>query len=195
MYYIYKITNSINGKNYIGQTIQSVERRYRCHINSAMSNNADTHLARAIRKYGPSAFSYSVIDTADDESELLKKEQKWIKECNSIKNGYNETDATYKCGGNTYMSKSAQDMKIIIEKLRISKLGGRNPSARPVVRVNILTGECDEFDSILECAKACGINAGKTSLTLRLTGRVTIPFRKKWMFYYSNKEKCAEYSI
>ena len=50
---IYKITNKVNGKVYIGQTIRPVEYRFHRHINDAMHNILDTHFARAIRKYGP----------------------------------------------------------------------------------------------------------------------------------------------
>ena len=47
---IYKITNKINGKVYIGQTIRPVEYRFNRHMNDALNNILDTHFARAIRK-------------------------------------------------------------------------------------------------------------------------------------------------
>lgn len=51
--YIYKITNLLNDKIYIGQTITSVEQRWKRHQNDALSGTLDTHFARAIRKYTP----------------------------------------------------------------------------------------------------------------------------------------------
>ena len=51
--YIYKITNKINNKIYIGQTIRPVEDRWKRHINDALNNILDTHFARAIRYYKP----------------------------------------------------------------------------------------------------------------------------------------------
>ena len=54
--YVYKITNKINGKVYIGQSIRPIEERFKRHINDSIKNNLDTHLARAIRKYGFESF-------------------------------------------------------------------------------------------------------------------------------------------
>lgn len=47
---IYKATNKINGKIYIGQTHKSLEERKMCHKHD--SKNIDTYFYRAIRKYG-----------------------------------------------------------------------------------------------------------------------------------------------
>ena len=76
--YIYKITNNLNNKVYIGQTIRPVEDRWKRHINDALNNVLDTHFARAIRYYKPENFSLTIIDTADTQDELNQKEQYWI---------------------------------------------------------------------------------------------------------------------
>ena len=73
---------------------------------------------------------------------------------------------------------------IIKNKIRQSKLGAKNPMARKIKRTNINTGEVDIFDTIISCAKACGINNGKTSITERLSGQRTSPFKKTWIFEY-----------
>ena len=129
--YIYKITNRINGKVYIGQSIRPVKRRFQRHINDAVNNIIDTHFARAIRKYGPENFWVEVIDTAESQDELNAKEQEWIHEYQSTnpKFGYNETDAIYKSGGNTYQSKTESELAEIGLKLSASKTGIRNPNA------------------------------------------------------------------
>ena len=54
--FIYKITNIQNNKVYIGQTIRPIKDRFNRHINDAISNRLDTHLARAIRLYGSESF-------------------------------------------------------------------------------------------------------------------------------------------
>ena len=75
-------------------------------------------------------------------------------------------------------------MEVIKEKIRQSKIGSKNPMAKKVKRTNIQTGEIDIFDTIISCAKACGISNGKTSITTRLNGQVKSPFKKMWIFEY-----------
>ena len=181
---IYKITNKINGKVYIGQTIRPVQYRFHRHINDAMRNIIDTHFARAIRKYGPDQWLLEVIDNAETQEELNQKEQYWIQYYNSVEEGYNETNAINKCGGNTYRSKTEEEMEVIKEKIRQTKIGNKNPMAKKIKRINIQTGEIDIFETIINCAKACGINNGKTSITTRLNRKIKSPFKGKWLFEY-----------
>ena len=183
---IYKITNKINGKVYIGQTIRPVEYRFNRHMNDALNNILDTHFARAIRKYGigPDIWELQIIDNAQTQEELNQKERYWIKYYNSVEDGYNETDAISKCGGNTYQSKTEEEMENIKEKIRQTKLGAKNPMARQIKRTNIITGEIDIFDTVINCAKACGINNGKTSISTRLNGQIKSPYKNTWIFEY-----------
>ena len=70
MYKIYKITNSINSKVYIGQTAYSLKKRFSEHINRAKSEPSITRpLYNAIRKYGAENFIIEEI-----ESNLTKEE-------------------------------------------------------------------------------------------------------------------------
>lgn len=150
--YIYKITNIQNNKVYIGQTIRPIKDRFHRHINDAMNNVLDTHFARAIRKYGKESFIIEQIDIAKTQTELNQKEQYWIQYYDSVKNGYNETDALTKCGGNTYKFKTAEEMKIIKNKISQTKLGNKNPMAKKIKRTNIITNEIDIFDTVISCA-------------------------------------------
>lgn len=89
--FIYKITNTINGKFYIGQTIQNVKERFYQHCatkcSKAVSNMA---IHRAIKKYGKSNFTVEVIEEIDSAN-LNDRERYWIKYYNSYNNGYNST--------------------------------------------------------------------------------------------------------
>lgn len=125
--FIYKISNTVNDKVYIGQTIRPIEDRFNRHINDATNNILDTHFARAIRLYGPDKFYIELLDTANNQEELTQKERNYIQLYNSVENGYNETDAISKCGGNTYKNKTKEEMNVIKEKIRQTKLGGKNP--------------------------------------------------------------------
>ena len=185
--WIYKITNKINNKAYIGQTIRPVHQRFNRHVSDTYNKIKDTHFCRALCKYGRDAFVVEIIDHAFSIEELNKKEQYWIKFYNTVQSGYNETDAIYKCGGNTYLSKTEEELNNIKEKIRQSKLGGLNPMARRIKRTNIKTNEVDYFDTIIECAKACGIQKGKTSITSRLSKKCSKPFKGLWIFNYDDK--------
>lgn len=184
--WIYKIINIQNNKIYIGQTIRPVQDRINRHFNDALNNVIDTHLARAIRKWGKYNFVYEIIDTANSQEELTLKEQNYIKlfKATDSRYGYNETDAINKSGGNTYQSKTKKEMEVIKEKIRQTKLGNKNPMAKKVKRINIITGKVDIFDTIISCAQACGIKNGKTSITTRLNGQITSPYKKQWIFEY-----------
>lgn len=63
---IYKITNTTNGKIYIGQTVQRVSQRWRSHKQAA-ENGKQLHLYFAMRKYGVDNFTLEHIATADNK--------------------------------------------------------------------------------------------------------------------------------
>lgn len=80
---IYKITNNINGRNYIGQS-NNPKRRFQEHIRGDGSNSL-IHLA--ILKYGVQNFSFEVLGWYEDYS---NKEKQYIIQYNSLApNGYN----------------------------------------------------------------------------------------------------------
>ena len=184
--FIYMITNKINGKKYIGQTIRPVEQRFRRHILDAQNGKLDTHFARAIRKHGEENFDIEIIDIAKTQEELNEKEQYWIKYYDSVRNGYNETDAVSKCGGNTYQSKSDDELSVIADKIRESKLGSKNPHARAVKCMNVETLEEFYFDTLNECREFFG-EKNHRFISTRVCGELKGLFRNKWKFAYANE--------
>ncbi len=185
--FIYKITNIQNNKVYIGQTIRPIKDRFNRHINDAVSNRLDTHLARAIRLYGSESFVVEQIDTATSQQELTEKEQYWIHFYNSVQAGYNETDDCLKCGGNTYKSKTKEEMQIIKNKLSESKKGGKNPNSHKVKCKSILTKEEHIFDSLAEMA-AFFNTSNHSFITSRCTGKITCLYKKEWMIAYAEND-------
>lgn len=90
MAFIYCIVNNINGKKYIGKTSFSIERRFKQHINDSTKSCEKRPLYSAIRKYGKENFSiYALEETTDEKA--CEREIFWIKEFNTVKNGYNAT--------------------------------------------------------------------------------------------------------
>jgi group I intron endonuclease len=84
--FIYKITNSITQDYYIGKTKKDINHRLKEHFYKA-KNNIQTHLYRAIRKYGKNNFSIVLIEQTTNKL-LNKKEIFWIKK---LKPKYNMT--------------------------------------------------------------------------------------------------------
>ena len=78
-------------------------------------------------------------------------------------------------------------MEEIKQKIRATKIGRKNPMARRIKRTNTVTSEVDYFETIISCARACGINSGKTSITERLSGKITKPLHNIWMFEYCDE--------
>lgn len=75
---IYVITNIANGKQYIGQTIQSIDSRWRGHIQTSYTK-ADYPLPCAIRKYGRQGFKVTEIAIARSRFCLNQLEQYYIR--------------------------------------------------------------------------------------------------------------------
>lgn len=91
MGYIYKITNQLNNKVYIGQTIKTTQKRFSQH-----KNNYDKPyfsqllLYKAFKKYGIENFSFEEIEQVPNEN-LDEREKYWIQYYNSYFDGYNAT--------------------------------------------------------------------------------------------------------
>ena len=88
--YIYCITNLVNDKKYVGQTIQSNPiKRWKQHQHQSKNSNHLIH--NAIRKYGSCNFKFEIIDQCVSTNELCEAEIKWIFELDTFRNGYNMT--------------------------------------------------------------------------------------------------------
>lgn len=86
---IYKITNKINGKCYIGQTTESMAKRWKRHIKKTSHCTA---LKNAILKYGSENFTIEEISKAENLTQLNLLESEFIIKFNTLSpNGYNMT--------------------------------------------------------------------------------------------------------
>ena len=83
---IYRITNSVNEKPYIGQTSRTLEIRFNSHKYSKKKNGK---LYKAIKKHGIEKFKIEEIDCAFSKEQADNKEIFWIKHYDAIDNGYN----------------------------------------------------------------------------------------------------------
>lgn len=137
--YVYKITNSVNGKMYVGLTKNSIEKRFYKHVWDAFSKKdggSCVCIANAIVKYGKENFKIELVQEYQSFEDLSKGEKYWINTLNTkTPNGYNikdgghngwvHSEATRKKMGlkNTGRAKTESEL----EKLRIAFTGDRNP--------------------------------------------------------------------
>ena len=82
---IYKITNKINGKIYIGQS-NNIQRRFSEYQNRGAASRIPVDVT--IQKYGKENFNFEIIEECTIE-QLNQRETYWINHFNSIENGYN----------------------------------------------------------------------------------------------------------
>ena len=116
MAFIYKITNNINGKFYIGFTSQKNPKlRFNQHLSSARSKKSNNQpIIRAIKKYGEDNFSFDILLEGDEDFLLKKEEPRLIEE---LKPEYNAT-----FGGEGILGyKHTEKTKEIIKNLHIGK--------------------------------------------------------------------------
>ena len=88
---IYLIFNDVNDKVYVGQTIQSLNKRFNGHCcYSKTDRSVNMYIKRAIHKYGRDKFHIKLIEECPIK-ELSKREKYWINYYDSYNNGYNLT--------------------------------------------------------------------------------------------------------
>lgn len=159
---IYKITNNINGKIYIGQSID-IERRFKQHLKK--SNRDNTQIINALKKYGKDNFSFEIIKHCKRE-DLDLFERFWIKIYDTTNRniGYNTT-----IGGNG-ITFTDEIRKKISDGLKGKKRKFVNKSDEHKQNIKksntpdkqktsikfIYEGVC--YNSIRECSRITGIN-------------------------------------
>lgn len=160
---VYKATNKINGKSYIGSTSKDLEVRKRQHRSEAMKGTKDRIFHRAIRKHGFDSFEWTILDdTSTNVGDLRNLEAHYIAELKTFGMGYNATpgyDNTtlgYKFTdeqknhlrlvrkdkpnpnlGNTWSEEQRQSASIRCKENHKHLTGDANPSNRPEVKAKI----------------------------------------------------------
>lgn len=188
---IYKIVNRINSKIYIGQTIHTIQQRWKRHCYDALNYRTNTRFAKAIRDFGPESFSVEKIDEANSKEELNQKEKYWIKFYDSIATGYNSTD-----GGedtNTYAHKTEEELKEIKEKISRTKQGKLNPRSRAAKCFNVKTNENLRFNTCAECQKYFDED-NHNFITRRCQHKTKYLYKGEWLIAYEEDEYIQDYS-
>lgn len=185
--FIYKITNKINNKIYIGQVYnKSIEARFDRHVKEASKTNPIL-VDRAIYKYGVNNFVVEQIDTATSLEELNQKEKYWIKFYNSTNReiGYNLTEGGD--GGNTYLCKTKEEMDKIKHKLSVVNSGKNNGMSKSIKGLNVKTNEVIHFDTLHDACKYFNHKQKGTFIKYCENKGVCL-WNGKWVFAYEENE-------
>ena len=107
---VYKITNLLNEKIYIGQTKQPIERRFLQH------SKANYPLGQAMRECGLENFTIEIIERCENQNELNEREKFWIKVLKSKSpNGYNLSSG---CNGFCEKNKMATNKRVFTMRMQ-----------------------------------------------------------------------------
>jgi group I intron endonuclease len=97
---IYKSTNKVNGKSYIGFDSSWPNRKKRHKVNA--SSGKEGKFYEAIRKYGWKSFEWEILYQSEDKEHTLNiMEPQYIKEYDTFNCGYNMTEGGEGCFGAT----------------------------------------------------------------------------------------------
>ena len=148
MGYIYKISNNINSKVYIGQTTRTIQERFSEHKNFA-KNGSNFLIHKNMRKNGIENFFVEKIEECPNNL-LDNRERYWIQYYNSYYNGYNATTG----GNNVLMQKALPNFEQVYQDYVIE-----NKTVQQIAKKYDI---CDE--SVRKILKRNGIQIKKKSL-------------------------------
>lgn len=200
MSYIYKITNTLNDKVYIGQTSATIEHRWKQHIQDSKKYK-DRPLYRAFNKYGIDVFKIEIIEECPPEK-VNEKECFWITYYNSYHYGYNATlggegrlKYNYEEIGNKYLELKNQKetakffgcsedvVRIALDALNISRFPMTNEKLKK--RVLMIDKQTNEpiriFSSVREASKILtGSTDGNSHIGQVCRGKRKTAYGYKW---------------
>jgi group I intron endonuclease len=112
--YIYTIKNLVNGKMYVGQTIQAnAKMRWYSHCDMVRKGKK-SHLYDSMRKHGIEKFLWEIVERANTIEELNELEAKWLAHYRILGEVYNNREA----GGNKLHSTESIEKMKQVHKLR-----------------------------------------------------------------------------
>lgn len=111
---VYRHTNILTGKSYVGKTITTVRTRWKFHCISYRTANASSRFTRALQKYGQSVWYHQVLEDGLNEAEALEREKYWIRRYRTMdpEYGYNMTEGGEGISGYQHTAESKRKIAI-----------------------------------------------------------------------------------
>lgn len=186
---VYIIKNKITGKAYIGQTVNSVSRRFKAH---KLAGSSCTALKNAIKKYDKDNFVVEELFIAFSKNELDRVEKLLIEKFGTfVPNGYNLT-----IGGQGKTTDKAKVGIKISRKLKGNKnhLGKKATyedrilfstvqKMNPVIGLNLLTGQTYYFKYLFLC-ESYNFSRSKVCRSAKASQTNKLSIHKNCIFWY-----------
>lgn len=197
---IYKITNIINDKKYVGITKRPVHIRFNEHCRPFYSKKS--RLTRAILKYGRENFRIEILETVDSIDRAVEREQALIKDFNCLDgNGYNSHKGG--CFARSYVNYNIRPSDLCLRKAREARTGAKasietrlrmsksasvpKPHKRkPIIAIDLASGMPQFFESTVEASVALGIPA--STISNDLNGHAP---SRRFSFVFEKDLNCA----
>lgn len=181
---IYKITNLINNKIYIGKTID-FKRRYKEY--QAKSKNPYKYKSNRYEiilemyKYGFDNFKFNIIEYCENELQLNEREIYWISKLNSRNSDIGYNKKTGGIGGKLTLDS--------IEKMRISSYGFKHTDEHKLKMSKPILVYKDNIITKYTSGKVFGdmINRDRTNISHAI--RYGIPIKGYFIFYYNKSDR------
>ena len=171
MYSLYKITNLLNNKNYIGITNRKLEERFAEH----KKLSSKSFISKAIQSDGVDNFSFEVLLTEIENKDISDLECEYIEKYNSLlPNGYNAD-----LGGVEYHKHSDYIKQIISEKGR----GNKNSKyVADILMYNKQGNLLNRFQTAREAARYLGNESKNVGINYCLNGKQKTAYGYIWKY-------------
>ena len=154
---IYCIENNINGKKYIGQSID-ISRRWTEHRQKNKANKG-TFLYNSIKKHGIENFSFYIIEECEPDK-LNEREIYWISYYNTFKFGYNMT-----LGGSGSLGENVKAQNVLPKNF--SKINNGIDDVVKIAKLDNDLNILEIYKSVNDCARKNNTVATNISKTTR----------------------------
>ncbi len=162
---VYKITNKINSKVYVGITVQGYKTRWFKHCSDAI-HDSTFPLHNAIRKYGIDNFQIEVIEVCNTIEELKNREKYWISTLQSrnTQNGYNLTDGGDGTFGRIFSEETKKKLSIAAKNRKATDftkeiLRKASPNNKEIMMFNLENIYIRSFRSSREASREVKVAA------------------------------------